>query len=311
MRDAAAALSDRQARANRLIIWGHFTQKDKPTQKACSILRSLPLSFQLSSLKASWLTSKKNRGIMGILAALPTPDDVSAVLAHSDVLKQRFPLVRGLTPDRPIEERRKNPRKNTTNRFPAKQPASYSSDPKLTQKPVVHITRLSIDPENLPQDSFRSLSCTPPLAASSPSSSFLSVDSTHTPTISETPKQSNKIQRTPFLPHVRPLKRGILGPVPSTPREATESPKRPSPPPPFRPSPKKPRPPDTHRASQKHRRKKTTLKATTPAKRSGPPIPNLMSPTQQLTCPPNPYIPQQFLLTFLLSQYLSAYSPTL
>ena len=88
---------------------------------------------------------------MGILAALPTPDDVSAVLAHSEFLKQRFPLVRGLTPDRPIEERRKDPRKNTANRFPDKQPPSYSSDPKLTQKPVVHITRLSIDPENLPR----------------------------------------------------------------------------------------------------------------------------------------------------------------
>ena len=100
----AAALNDRQARANRLIIWRHFTQKDKPTQKASSILRSLPLSFQLSSLKASWLTSKKNRGIMGILAALPTPDDVSADLAHSDVVKQRLPIVCGLTPDRPIEE---------------------------------------------------------------------------------------------------------------------------------------------------------------------------------------------------------------
>ena len=72
---------------------------------------------------------------MGILAALPTPDDVSAVLAHSDVLKQRFPIVRGLTPDRPIEERRKNPRKNSASRFPDKQPPSYSSDPKLTQKP--------------------------------------------------------------------------------------------------------------------------------------------------------------------------------
>ena len=52
------------------------------------------------------------------------------------------------------------------------------------------------------------------------------------------------------------------------------------------------------RVSQKHRRKKTTLMANTPAKRSRPPIPNLMSPIQQLTCPPNPYIPPQFLLTF-------------
>ena len=86
-------------------------------------------------------------------------------------------------------------------------------------------------------------SLTPPLATSSPSSSFLSIESTNTPTISETPKQSSKIHRTPFKLYVRPLKRGILGPAPSTSRVATEDPKRPSPPPPFRPYPKKPRHP--------------------------------------------------------------------
>ena len=212
MRDAATAFNDKQARAKRLIIWGHFTQKYKPTRKASSILRSIPLGFQLTYLKTPWLTSRKNRGIMGIIATLPTPDDVSAVLAHSDVLNQHFPLVRGFIPDRPIEERRKSSSKDTASRFPDKQLPSYSSDPKLTQKPLVHFTRLSVNPENVRLDSFQFLYHTLPLATSFPSSSFLSLDSICTPIISKPPKQSNKIHGTPFLPHIRPLKHGILGP---------------------------------------------------------------------------------------------------
>ena len=125
-----------------------------------------------------------------------------------------------------------------------------------------------------------------------------------------TPKQSNKNHRTPFLPCVRPLKRGILGPVPFIPRVANVNPKRPSPPPPFCPPPKKPRPPDTHRVSQKRPRNKTTLKATTPAKLSPPPIPILISPIQKFPCPLNPSIPPHFLPIFLLSQCLSANSLT-
>ena len=159
---------------------------------------------------------------------------------------------------------------------------------------MVHITRLSIDPENLPQDSFQSFSHTPPLATSFPSFSFLSLDSTCTSTNSKTvltSKQSNKNHRTPFLPYVRPLKHGILGPAPSTSKEANVSPRRPSPLPSFHTPPKKPRPSDTHRVSQKRPCKRTKLKAITPAKFRRPPISSLMSPIQQLPCPLNPYVP--------------------
>ena len=98
-------------------------------------------------------------------------------LASFDVLKKRLPLVRGLTIDYPIEEQWKSTRKkNTHDQTQDKQTFSYSSDPKLTQEAVVRITRLSIDAENLPQDSsFQSLHQTSSLAFSSPSFSFLSL----------------------------------------------------------------------------------------------------------------------------------------
>ena len=138
VRDAAGS-SQRQAGQSQQVdhLGTLHSKRINQLKKPAPYSSSFPLSFQLSSLKASWLTSKKNRGINGILAALPTPDDMSAVLAHSDVLKQCFQLVRGLTPDRPIEEWRKDPRKK--HRWPfllGKQPPSYTSDPKLTQKPV-------------------------------------------------------------------------------------------------------------------------------------------------------------------------------
>lgn len=162
--DAAQSLKNAAISEKRIIIWGKFAKGSNPSQLAGVLARKLTSPQVPLPRKASWLTSKVSKRILGLLLEFDSTDPVSHLLAQRDTLIRSIEGVRGVSLDRPLHTR-----------LSTRKPKSCisSEDPKLAAQPVVRLTRLEMQTAPQTSEAKPKSSSFTPVSASTPNTSML------------------------------------------------------------------------------------------------------------------------------------------